>query len=326
MTSLNSESDTEAYFSPDELSTPKSNNSSSQSKKRPLETSPNSESPPNSVQTGQGKFVKVHRTGDLQNKSDADMNEATKKFLENLLGKSEGKIVSQINEVKTEVSLLKSDIAAVRIDVLKKVSKLEKQVEALKTDLEKAQSELRKKNVLIEGVPEQENERWRDTELLVDGFFQKLGLSESPLIDDCFRIGNSTPGKIRPILLKLIRFKDKKLIMENRMKLKGTKMYVNDDLTKQQRVQNAVLRKKEKELRRDNPGAKVYSRTSMLILKEGTRTVRYTVKMIQLSRKHSQHFQRQLYKSSNPKKSTCEDPAGLNNLHDSTTSKFSSGT
>jgi hypothetical protein len=271
MSSIDSDSDVDNYFSPDEHSTPKPENHPQRSSKETLlEISTSSESPENSVQTGQGKFVKVLKPTDSNSETTDNMNEITQKFLENLICKSEERVVAQITKVQTDICLVKKEL-------IDKVCKLERQLHSVKMELEKTQSELRKKNILVEGIPEKDKEKWNDTEVLIEQLFNQLGLSGSPIIDDCFRIGTYKPGKIRPILLKFVRFKDKKLVMENRNKLKGTKIYLNDDLTKDQRIQNSILWKKEKELRRNHPGAKVYSRTCMLFLNEGSRSVKFTV-------------------------------------------------
>jgi hypothetical protein len=56
-----------------------------------------------------------------------------------------------------------------------------------------------------------------------------LGIPENTEIDDRFRLGRPTGAKVRPILLKLTKSKDKKLIFSNCKKLKGTKVFINGD-------------------------------------------------------------------------------------------------
>jgi hypothetical protein len=281
MSNSESESDSEHYYSPNEQFTPKPSNNSVSSKKRPLQSSSSTESPPNSVQTGQGKFVKLQRSekpeSEFPLREDSTMNDATKAFLEQLLAKTEGRVLTQISEVKAEVNTLKQAIDTVKVELFSKVTLLEKQLISVKIELERAQAELRKRNLLVEGIPEKTNESWKETEQLIEQLFNQLGLTVNPMVDDCFRIGKYAPGKVRPILIKLVKLKDKKMIMGNRKRLKGTKIYVNDDLSKDQRTKNAVLRKKEKELRKDHPTAKIYTRAGMLLFKDGSKSSRFTI-------------------------------------------------
>jgi hypothetical protein len=99
MSSIDIDSDVDNYFSSDEHSTPKPvNHPQRSSKKRLLEISTSSESPENSVQTGQGKFLKILKPTD-SNSETTDVNEITQKFLENLICKSEERVVAQITKV-----------------------------------------------------------------------------------------------------------------------------------------------------------------------------------------------------------------------------------
>jgi hypothetical protein len=221
-------------------------------KKRRLQKSSSTDSPSPPVQNLRSS--KVLKTSEL-----ATMDDKIKKFFEELVNSSE----------RRTAELIRTEIASVKKDLSGKVTTLENEVANLKLDLARANNEIRKKNLLIEGIPEKRGETWKETELHIQELFKKLGIPENTEIDDCFRLGRPTGGKVRPILLKLTKSRDKKLIFSNCKKLKGTKVFINEDLTKEQRVANGILRKKQKELRESNPTATINIRNGRLTYRDG---------------------------------------------------------
>jgi hypothetical protein len=89
------------------------------------------------------------------------------------------------------------------------------------------------------------NEGWVDLEAAVADLYKQLGLPCNPDFDDCFRLEKPAEGKMRPVLLKLIGLGDKKLIMSQTQSLKGTKIYINDDQSKDEPIRGQILIYKE---------------------------------------------------------------------------------
>jgi hypothetical protein len=136
---------------------------------------------------------------------------------------------------------------------------------------------MRKRNVVRQGWPEKSNETWKDLEKVVGDLFGKLGIPDKPDFDDCYRMGRFSSTKCRPIMLKLLRQRDKKQIMSRRKYLKGTSIFVNDDNPRDVRKKLSILRTKEKELRREQPGAKIYTRNQTLFIRNGSNILQYSV-------------------------------------------------
>lgn len=253
-------SDTDSFYSPSNLdkTTEKQNN-----KKRPRQTntSNSSDSPSPTVQN---RIVKVLKQGDPEASTLTlnKMDEAMQTFFKDLVLKSEERI-------KSDISSIRKDLVKYQSEVFDKISELSTQVRCLKLELKNVSTQIRKKNLIIQGLPEKKDETWMELEKAIQDLYTKLGISVKPDYDDCFRIGKIQPGKPRPIILKLIRLKDKKMILSQTKKLKGTKIYVNEDHDKEDRRKLSILRTKEKELRKDHPEAKVYIRGQTLICKKG---------------------------------------------------------
>jgi hypothetical protein len=114
---------------------------------------------------------------------------------------------------------------------------------------------------------ERKYETWSDLEKVIGEFYKQLGISGNPDYNDCYRIGKPSASTNRPILLKLLRLRDKKLIMSKKKNLKGTTIYVNDDNPKDVRKKLSILRSKEREMRDQQPHARVFIRNQVLYVK-----------------------------------------------------------
>lgn len=61
-------------------------------------------------------------------------------------------------------------------------------------------------------------------------FTEKLNI-ECPPIERCHRIGTKREGRSRPVILRVLDFRNKTEIMKIVSKLKGTKFYVTEDFS-----------------------------------------------------------------------------------------------
>jgi hypothetical protein len=66
-----------------------------------------------------------------------------------------------------------------------------------------------------------------------------------------------------------MRLRDKKLLMSKKSILKGSKIFINDDIPNEVRIKESILRKASKKLTQDNPGSKTQLRRGQLIHKNG---------------------------------------------------------
>jgi hypothetical protein len=82
-------------------------------------------------------------------------------------------------------------------------------------------------------------------------------------------------SKSRPILIKLIRLRDKFEILNAAKKLRGTSIYIHQDLSPEDRKINAILRTHLKEIKQHNPDAKcriLINRRELLVTIKGKDT------------------------------------------------------
>ena len=85
-------------------------------------------------------------------------------------------------------------------------------------------------NVIFDGITEAPGETWEDTEKKIANALQiNVGLSELRPIERVHRIGKGV-DKPRKIVVKLTNYKDRESILRNGKKLKGSDIYVKDDV------------------------------------------------------------------------------------------------
>ncbi|XP_065678091.1 uncharacterized protein LOC136093101 [Hydra vulgaris] len=109
----------------------------------------------------------------------------------------------------------------------------------------------RRNNLRIEGITENVNKTWEETEDKVLKLFSKTLEVNEVEIERAHRIGYEKDGKTRTIILKLLRFKDKAKILKEAHRLKGLNIYINEDYSRE----TSIIRKKlfsEAKLRREN--------------------------------------------------------------------------
>ncbi|KAJ8377991.1 hypothetical protein AAFF_G00249280 [Aldrovandia affinis] len=98
------------------------------------------------------------------------------------------------------------------------------------------EGQTKRNNVVVDGIPETQNESWKETEDKVRFVItEKLHLDNSQMvIEHAHRTGNPSgySGKRpRTIVIKFLRYKDKMAVLSKAKDLKGTNIYVNDDYT-----------------------------------------------------------------------------------------------
>ena len=131
-------------------------------------------------------------------------------------------------------------------DVMSNTENIRAQVGQLQKAVEMQERERREKNVLIVGMEETEESSERMVKRLIE---QKLSLDpETVQIAHVKRIGQIRAHTTHPryVLVTFESLEDKQLVMRNRRKLAGSNIFINNDLTKNQRTLEKHLREKKK--------------------------------------------------------------------------------
>ena len=134
------------------------------------------------------------------------------------------------------------------------LNSLENENRELKRRLYSVEKIIKRKNLLVYGLPEVNNEN--TVQIVLEVVKNKLEINlKSTEISDCFRIGKKTDKRDRQILLTLISNLKRSELLTEKRKLKGTSIYINEDLTPEDSERRKVLINKLKEARAQNRNA-----------------------------------------------------------------------
>lgn len=125
----------------------------------------------------------------------------------------------------------------------------------------------RRNNLQVVGVDENpEGETWEQTAVKVTKLLEdKLQLPNVEL-ERAHRVGRRTSDQHRPIVARFARFRDREAVMRNVSKLRGTRIFVNEDLCP---ASQAIRREKLPQLKQARSEGKVaFFRHTKLIIKE----------------------------------------------------------
>lgn len=149
---------------------------------------------------------------------------------------------------------------------------LEVGLENLTSKVDYLENQSRRNNLRFDGVPETPKETWDESEEKIQDILKtKFGFSSQPLIERAHRVGPVKPQTIRPIVVKFNQFKVRDQVLHNGNKLKGSKIFVNEDLS--ERVMER--RREQLQLLKDarSQGKLAYFSLDKLIIKERAQQV-----------------------------------------------------
>ncbi|XP_042147735.1 uncharacterized protein LOC121047579 [Ixodes scapularis] len=111
-------------------------------------------------------------------------------------------------------------------------SHLERHVIFLQGKIDDLENRGRRNNLIIHGMeelPDESTDSLHDQ--LINGVFRdRLGISITG-VERCHRLGRKVADKARPVILKLIDFREKLSVLKNCRKLKGSKIFVTEDFS-----------------------------------------------------------------------------------------------
>nr|XP_054931791.1 uncharacterized protein LOC129387103 [Dermacentor andersoni] len=115
-----------------------------------------------------------------------------------------------------------------------KIERLENIVQQQAERLVDYENRSRRNNLLIFGVPEARTETETDLrKVVVDNIVRSLLGVETKSIERIHRIGKQSEGRVRPVIMKFMDYREKEKVMRNCKKLKGTSFSINNDYSKE---------------------------------------------------------------------------------------------
>ncbi|XP_065684278.1 uncharacterized protein LOC136096668 [Hydra vulgaris] len=186
------------------------------------------------------------------------LNERLDKVEKNILenAKKISTLATEVEEIKVSLNfheeLIKNKIKTA-LDSFIKNKSTHNEIQNNNIELKKINSKLReiedrsrRNNLRVEGVKEDDNESWLESETKVKKIFDGyLGIKDVK-IERAHRAGKEDIKKHRTIVVKLLDFKDKEAILKNSSKLKGKNIFINEDFCAETNRIRKDLREKMK--------------------------------------------------------------------------------
>ena len=134
----------------------------------------------------------------------------------------------ELRITKTELSTYKKEF---RIQA-KQMEEFKTEITTLTSQMARQEDYSRRKNIRIKGVEEENQENWEQTQFKVDKLMKEKMELQNVKIEYAHRINKKTnkPGP-RTIVARLSHDTDKSRTMKNSHKLKGTRIFINEDLS-----------------------------------------------------------------------------------------------
>ena len=209
----------------------------------------------------EGLEIEVSQNLGKLNKKIEDNNQKTRKEIDVKFETKTQEFIRErvVNEDSMKhITNLKEELEGIK-EYYKKgtvASEESRTVRNIQEQVQQLEKDKRKRNVMIfnlaESTKSESKERYEDDKAVCKEIFRKLEIGVIE-IETTVRIGKTIPNKARPLLVKLTSDWDTRKIMQEKKKLKQIEnyrsVYIEKDLTVEEREQNRKLRRELNEKR-----------------------------------------------------------------------------
>ena len=148
---------------------------------------------------------------------------------------------NEISQLKKENEDLKEKLGS----LITEDRRTQFQVNGVEDKLDRLETTTKKKNLILEGVPENEGRR-ENVENSVGKLFDQLSIDDRVNFEACYRVGTYRGGRVRPIHVSFERQADRDLIYSKRFDLKRThdfqRVWINEDLGPASKKKREMIR------------------------------------------------------------------------------------
>ncbi|XP_077511132.1 uncharacterized protein LOC144121671 [Amblyomma americanum] len=162
----------------------------------------------------------------------------------NVLKQTTQSVHQQLGETNNRIAAIEGKLDGLTSTVTsysQRVDEMQKTVETLLRKVDDLENRSRRNNLIVYGVPENNEEQHEDLEAIVsEKILNDILKVPNVAIERIHRLGRPAEKKCRPLIFKLLNGRDKGRILQNCSKLKNTKYVISEDFSP--RVQS--IRKK----------------------------------------------------------------------------------
>ena len=145
-------------------------------------------------------------------------------------------VVEAFKELIRRVDILEETVPARLDEVERRLGEVERRLDAMEW-------RQRKPNFLVANLPESQGESPQTTEKKVKTFLEEKLSLNNIVISNCHRVGKTSGDRPRRVLVATTSPKQKQEVMRRRTKLRGTNIFLDDDVPESLRQQREELRR-----------------------------------------------------------------------------------
>ena len=147
----------------------------------------------------------------------------------------------EVDELKRENQALKLKMGTIELED----RRTQFQIKSVDDKLDKLETTSKRKNLLFEGIREQDG-RKEDVDKIISDLFDQMNVTTGVSIEACYRVGPYNRSRPRPILVSFEKQVDREMIYSKRTELRGTtdfqRVWVNEDLGQASKRKRGLIR------------------------------------------------------------------------------------
>jgi hypothetical protein len=208
-----------------------------------------------------------------------ESEETMEGMIDRLLRQSERR---QNKRWKEEISLIADQFESLRQELqpvfaaVDKLPRIEQGLNSASVQIAQISRTERRNNIIVHGVPEKTDETFRDRDAEIERISKLLKLNKMDY-SEAIRLGKKLQDKSRPLLIKLMRFREKAEIQSKSSLLKGSGISISDDLSPDERKVRGLLNAKRKAIMNDDKKAQCKIRNGAMTAQTKGQTEVYKV-------------------------------------------------
>lgn len=145
-------------------------------------------------------------------------------------------------EIREEMKSIQTSCKDLCYKLEENMEQMKKKIEEHENILQQQDSEKRRRNIIIHGIEEEETNRKQLEENIIKIIQNILKVQITlPEIDIMYRLGPKRTEKTRPVIVKFTTQRKVLELLSNRKNLKNTRIYINEDMTKEKAEERKKL-------------------------------------------------------------------------------------
>lgn len=191
-------------------------------------------------------------------------------FLNQMKNEMREEISKNRSEIRDEIqSSIATNFQSEMQPIVSKMNAIEKKIDNNSMRISKLEREKREQNIIIHNLEENDNETWDILQQKVVNLLESaLGITcKSEEFARIKRVGyNKSSGKIRPVLIRFLRYNMKIIVLKNKSKLRGSLIKIDEDYPPEVQERRRALWPELKRLREE--GHVAHIRYDKIVMKD----------------------------------------------------------